>query len=308
MSGEAPVVLSVDLGKTSCRLRVTEGQVLLAETDGIGAPGLAEPGGATVSAAALVETLGGIPGDVRARIQRIGIGAAGAEAAPDTALSAFVDAIRRELDASVALTSDAFSAHAGAFGGGHGTMLIAGTGAVVISTDDGGVRRVDGWGPWLGDDGSGRWIGQSGLQAALRSADGRGPRTALEDDAKAFSGSVAALPGWVSEGGQPARRLASFAPVVIDRAEQGDDVSLSIASEAAALLASSCAVIEPATVCVLGGLASHPFFTSLLDSALHTVGIERVAPLGDALDGARLITVDDTIHYDGKVLRDHLPA
>jgi len=78
------------------------------------------------------------------------------------------------------LDHDAAAAHSGAFNGGAGIVLSAGTGAICFGVDDGGERFfADGWGPTLGDEGGGYWIGQQALRAVCRAWDGRGPRTRL---------------------------------------------------------------------------------------------------------------------------------
>src|SRR5262249_61200260 len=107
-------------------------------------------------------------------------GAPGACAAPHAARELGEALLRSIPAARVAVTGDAVLAHAGALGGEPGVVLIAGTGVVALAIDaDGALRTVDGWGPWLGDEGGGAWMGASGLRAALRALDGRGPSTAL---------------------------------------------------------------------------------------------------------------------------------
>lgn len=305
-------VLAIDLGKTSCRARVTRGSgdglVVLAESHGRGAPGLADHEGAELSARAVLDTVAALPSDVLAEVQHVGIGAAGVEAAPHE-VAAFTAELRLALGATIAVVNDALAAHAGAFAGGPGTVLIAGTGAVVFDVDaSGAVKQIDGWGPWLGDEGSGRWIGQQGLEAALRASDGRGPSTALLADAEALADGVAALPLWVSRHGAPARQLGTFAPTVIARAEEGDAVAVGIVDAACAHLATSAAAAGTGSVCVVGGIASQPYFAAHLATAMHDRGVELVAPRGDALDGARLVALDSTITYDGRVVRDDVHA
>jgi N-acetylglucosamine kinase-like BadF-type ATPase len=297
-------------------VRVTRGGVTLAEAQGAGAPGLAEPDGTELAYRAIAATLQVLPavpevqhGSVTA-ISAIGIGAAGAATAPEAA-APLICRLRTLIDAPVAILSDALAAHAGAFGGKPGTVLIAGTGAVVFAvTADGQVRQVDGWGPWLGDEGAGRWIGQHGLQAALRAHDGRGPATALLADAAALVGTsdagngagnysaVNALPVWVSQSGEPARRLGSFAPTVIRRAEAGDAVARDIVDAAVQLLANACATTGEPSVCVTGGLATHPFFAAWLSDALRAVGLQQLSPNGDALSGAALAATDISLPYE----------
>jgi N-acetylglucosamine kinase-like BadF-type ATPase len=58
---------------------------------------------------------------------------------------------------------------------GWGLALISGTGSVCLGrTDDGRTARVGGWGPLLGDEGSGYQIALQALQVATQAADGRG--------------------------------------------------------------------------------------------------------------------------------------
>lgn len=78
------------------------------------------------------------------------------------------------------LDTDAAAAHVGAFNGATGVILSAGTGAIALGIDDEGERFYsDGWGPILGDEGSGYWIGLEALRAVCRAADGRGAKTRL---------------------------------------------------------------------------------------------------------------------------------
>jgi glucosamine kinase len=61
-----------------------------------------------------------------------------------------------------------------------GVALVAGTGSIALGRDGHGtIARAGGWGHILGDEGSGYEIGRQALQAAARSADGRGEKTTL---------------------------------------------------------------------------------------------------------------------------------
>jgi N-acetylglucosamine kinase-like BadF-type ATPase len=297
----AEAILAVDLGKTSCRVRVTRDGAVLGEASGEGAPGLAEDNGVELSYRSILRAIAGLQ---RTEFEGIGIGAAGVEAAP-AATRELIALLRSEFGAPVAVLTDALAAHAGAFAGGPGTVLIAGTGAVVFSVDSAGaIGQVDGAGTWLGDEGGGSWIGQAGLRAVMRAADGRGPRTALTDDAVALAGGIGALPRWVSATGAPARTLGTFAPTVIARASLGDEVALGIVDDASRLLALACAA-APGTdaVCITGGLSGQPFFRSRLTGALAKRGIRIVPPLGDALAGAALVAADRSLPLEARVTR-----
>lgn len=298
----AASVLAVDLGKTSCRVRLTQGGRMLGEATAHGAPGLAEADGAQLSFRAIAEGVGRLEHALPTGTA-VGIGAAGSEAAP-AAARRLIELVRERFDGPVAIINDALAAHAGAFEGAPGTMLIAGTGAVVFAVDgSGAVAQVDGWGPWLGDEGSGQWLGRHGLVAALRARDGRGPRTALLADATALTGAIASLPHWVSESGTPARQLGTFAPTVIDRAAEGDAVAVEIVERAAAHLADTCAAAGLPTVCVAGGLASHPFFAARVRAALDAHGLRETAPKGDPLAGAALIALERSLPYEERITR-----
>lgn len=301
-------VLAVDLGKTSCRVRLSRGDAVLGESTDEGAPGLADEHGQDLARRAVLGSVAGLSPDVQpllAGLDGIGIGAAGALAAPD-AVRGLVRELRADFDAPVAVISDGLSAHVGAFAGGAGTVLIAGTGAVVFTLDDGGpIRQIDGLGPWLGDEGSGRWIGQQGLQAALRADDGRGPATTLRAAAAGVAGGLAALPGWVSAAGTPARTIGTFAPTVITHASDGDGAARAIVAQACALLALTCAAARPSTgrVCVTGGLVSHPYFRTALGDALTDAGLALISPLGDALAGATLIAHCRALPHEKRITR-----
>lgn len=304
----APPVLAVDLGKTSCRVRLSVDGSVIAEAAAHGAPGLAEEDGAARSFAAVVDAVG-LLSEAPPAGCAVGVGAAGSEAAP-AAARALIGLLRERFNGPVAVINDALAAHAGAFEGAPGTMLIAGTGAVVFAVDDAGaVRQVDGWGPWLGDEGSGQWLGRHGLVAALRAHDHRGPHTALLVDAAALAAETASgagvvsLPHWVSESGTPARQLGRFAPTVIERASEGDAVAVELVERAAAHLADSCAAAGQPIVCVAGGLVSHPFFADRVSAALHAHGLRETVQKGDPLAGAALIAVERSLPYEERIIR-----
>jgi N-acetylglucosamine kinase-like BadF-type ATPase len=59
-----------------------------------------------------------------------------------------------------------------AFHGGRGILALAGTGSNVIGrTADGQRASAGGWGPVLGDEGSGHWIGLEAVRALFRAFD-----------------------------------------------------------------------------------------------------------------------------------------
>ena len=257
-----PVILAVDLGKTTCRAAVAGRRA-----EGAGAPGLAAPGGARAAEAAIL---------VVARefgpVDEVIVGAAGAFSAPDAA-RALGNALLASLPAKrVAVTSDAVTAHAGALDGEPGVVLVVGTGVVALAIDaHGALRTADGWGPWLGDEGGGAWIGAAGLRAALRAHDGRGPSTTLLYAARARFGASQTWPAQLTD----AAALASFAPDVL--AAEDDAVAVQIVHAAAEALAATARAAGDGPVAMVGGLAGVDALRTKLD---------LVPAAGDALDGA----------------------
>jgi N-acetylglucosamine kinase-like BadF-type ATPase len=309
--------VAVDLGKTGCRavLWSREGAPTRPVHEVPGAPGLAADNGVEAARAAVraavLPLLEGLEG--AGRLAAVCVGAAGAAAAPEAARS-LAGLLLEDLPADeVAVTSDAVTAHAGALGGRTGVVLAIGTGSVAIGIgEDGSYARVDGWGPWLGDEGSGAWIGAAGLRAALRAHDGRGPDTALLTAAVERFGDPDGLPAAVGRDGNPARTAASFAPEVARAAAAGDAAASGIVRDAAAALGE--AVLAAARripggdlpVTVTGGLTGlgEPLMAPLRAALAGSARPLRLRPpLGDPLDGARLLALDTSAPHEPLVVR-----
>ena len=280
------VAVAVDLGKSRCRLALSAGADRVTRT-GVGAPGLAARDGAAAAFAAILPLLQ----QPAASIDVLGVGAAGAWAAPDAATD-LAARLTAHTGARTAVTSDVVTAHVGAFRGEAGVLLIAGTGAVALGVDD-DVRLVDGWGPELGDFGSGSWLGREALRAVLRADSGLGEETMLVATVGERIGAVSGIPAWLTEGGPLARRLATLAPLVLDAAAAADPVAAAIAAEAVRLLTASAVAASagrPLDVVVHGGLTEHGWFRATLEAALRSAGRRVLPAAGDAFDGALLLT------------------
>jgi len=152
-------------------------------------------------------------------------------------------ATRANLAAEVQVIEDAALLLAAGTPAGWGVAVVAGTGSMAYARDAAGrTARSGGWGPLLGDEGSGYAIALAGLRAAARSADGRAVATPLTDRLLAACGLKRAeeLIGVVYRGGDRAS-LAALAPVVLDAAEAGDPVADDIVRDAASELAAAVA-------------------------------------------------------------------
>lgn len=274
------VIAAVDLGKTRCRVAVDGAPV----RSGDGAPGLAASGGVDRAAKAILRLLVDEQSPTH-----IGIGAAGAWAAPDAAQT-LAERLAETTGAAVAVTSDVVTAHAGALRGRPGVLLIAGTGAAALGADSDGIRLIDGWGPDVGDFGSGSWLGREAVRAVLRARVGVGPSTVLTDAVAESIAPSTDLISWVAQQEALARALGTLAPLVLDAAEHSDAVGLGIAAEAVRLLtASALAASDTAEIALHGGLTGHTWFRARIGDALSAAGRTVVPVAGDALDGAALL-------------------
>ncbi|UGS28168.1 hypothetical protein K8F61_08425 [Microbacterium resistens] len=289
--------IAIDLGKSRCRAR----RIGSEETaDGPGSPGLAAAGGVDAALAAILPLLSEL-GVSAARgaaddgVLRIGIGAAGAWASPEGA-QALSEAVHARTGAEVATASDVVTAHAGALAGSPGVLLIAGTGAVALGLNARDARLIDGWGPELGDLGSGSWLGREAVRAVLRERDGLGPRTALTPAlhahiAETSDGRELTPIAWLAGPIPVARRLATAAPLVLDLADAGDPAALAIRDEGVRLLVETAVAAADGAraVALHGGLTDHAGYRSSLVAALAARDHVVRDSAGDALDGAALI-------------------
>ena len=127
----------------------------------------------------------------------------------------------------IGVAVDIAIALAGGTGGQPGIALIVGTGSSCYGRNAAGENwRSGGWGYIVDDYGSGFYLGQKGLEAVIRAADGRGAQTAL---------SAPMLTGLgIHDLNEVMHRIyyprlahtdiAALAPIVVQVAEQQNDV------------------------------------------------------------------------------------
>ena len=144
------------------------------------------------------------------------------------------------------IVNDALIALVAGAGASPGVVVISGTGSIAYGVSHRGLAaRAGGWGPTLGDEGSGYWIGRRALEAVVRDADGRGPHTQLTPRVLEFF-KLARPELLVSEiYHQPEgrREIASLAPVVDQARMDGDLVAAEIMIDAADELAKAASSV-----------------------------------------------------------------
>ena len=129
------------------------------------------------------------------------------------------------------IDSDTRIALTGAIGFGMGIVVISGTGSVAFGRNAlGKEARAGGWGPTLGDEGSGYSIGRRGLAAIVRAFDGRGPATIMTDLlCNAYAKCEPdELPQFVYAPTTRADDIALYVRMVMEAARKGDAVASSL--------------------------------------------------------------------------------
>lgn len=153
------------------------------------------------------------------------------------------DVFLSALQASLAPTplfaaNDVAMAFNGAFAGGTGIMLVAGTGSMAWGRDETGrERRCGGWSELFGDEGSGYWVGRKAIELFSKESDGRIPKTAFysifrnsmgicenEDDLSLVSGMEALF--------QSRAKVASVHRLLLEAAMSGDEAAAAVYAQA----------------------------------------------------------------------------
>lgn len=201
-------------------------------------------------------------------VDAVGIGWSGLEVPGDEAEARAI--VGDSVDTHVmVIDSDVVAAHLGAFTGGPGVLVAAGTGSIVLGVDSDGRRvRVGGWGHRYGDEGSAAWIASEGIRAALHGADGRGPTTALWQalldhaglaavPSTSFKATAHALTAWLYHPARHLNDVATFAPRLHAAAIAGDAVAAAVLHRAGVELARQVAAVvqrlgAPAGVAIAG--------------------------------------------------------
>jgi len=115
---------------------------------------------------------------------------------------------------------------------GHGAVLIAGTGSVLLMRDrDGRTRRAGGCGHLIDDGGSGYAIGRDMLAAVVRARDGRAAPTCLDDMVAEKLGTADIL-SWLYARERDKRDVAALAPLLEGALAAGDAAAKAIALRA----------------------------------------------------------------------------
>ena len=225
-----------------------------------------------------------------ARPAAVGIGVPGIAREPGAA-AAFAAAVSQACGVRARVASDATAAWLGAFLGGPGIVVIAGTGSVAVGGSPGDLHRAGGHGHLVGDEGGGYWIGKTALRAALAAAEGTGPGTRLREAIpEAARASLDELVVRVHRSAADRAVLAGLAPVVSSCAQgpDADPVAAAIVADAAAALAGLAGALRQRLGALPVAAAGGAFAIQPLRSAFQRA-TGAVAPLAPPEVGAALL-------------------
>ncbi len=305
-------LLAIDGGQTSttAALARRDGTVIW---HGHGGPQdhLGAPGGTELMRASLAGALAGLPTGVR--IDAIVAGMTNVDD-PDPRAALIAAALTDLVGVPGSrVVADRVTCWAGATGGDPGVVVIAGGGSIAYGANGRGQTAYSGgWGYLLGDEGSATHVGLEAVRAALRTADGRAPRTALTGLVSAEFGiaDFVALKQLVYDARFSRTSFGRLAPKVVEAARAGDAAASAIVTAAAVALARLAGAVhdrifgptEPVTVHLAGGMfaAGSVLLDPLWAELTRTNPTARTRPaaqaplLGALVLGARSVatTVD----------------
>jgi N-acetylglucosamine kinase-like BadF-type ATPase len=196
----------------------------------------------------------------------------------------------------ILITSDAHVAHAEAFKNGDGILLITGTGSIVLGRKDKRWDRAGGYGFLIGDPAGGYRMGQESLYAICTAMDGGKP-TVMEDIIRdRFK--IASREDLILKIYDNTIAPAEVSPLLLEAAEQGDDIAQHIITDNCTKLASQVALasetlnFKTTPICVIGSLFTNNYFREIMTSCLVDAlgSVEWIHNINEpALGACRLI-------------------
>ncbi|HEY5908953.1 MAG TPA: BadF/BadG/BcrA/BcrD ATPase family protein [Vicinamibacteria bacterium] len=300
----ADLLLAVDGGGTRTRAAVAdlEGRVLargFGPGSNLQTVGLQAVGAALTTAieGALLQLPGGIhkgegPAWRSGRLAAACFGLAGVDSKQDEAhIAAWVK--DQAIAPKFAVLNDSELVLACGTPDGVGVALISGTGSICLGrAKDGRTARAGGWGPLVGDEGSGHELSVRALRLAVRTTDGRSSSPALLRAALAHFAQpdAQALVNHLHTPGTTPADIASFGTTVVDLAAKGDADADQLVNDAVAELVTHVRVVmralrlEKPPLALAGGVLRSQVRTLLVGALGEEIG--PVTHVADPVAGA----------------------
>jgi len=201
----------------------------------------------------------------------------------------------------LAIETDGRVALEGAFNGGPGIVVVAGTGSVIMGKSARGEAiSIGGWGRVIGDEGSGYFIGLQALKAVSRDIDGRGEAGRLRVSLASRFG-LDSRERIIAAVYREKFDIPSIAPAVLDAADAGDAVALGILSHASDELSKQIVAaihrlgLQDGTgLVMIGGLVDHVSVYARMLAAAVRKQVPKAdirAPLNGPAHGALLLAM-----------------
>ena len=172
--------------------------------------------------------------------------------------------------------------------------LLVGTGAVAFFKDSNSnkIDRVGGWGPMLGDDGSGFWIGRQAIRHVLKESDaGKGPSrltTGLLQNLEADT--TRDLISKVYGARNSAQTIAGLTTVVLEAASNEDADANEILNAATAHVVAManqairrmrCQPSQVVVACAGGLLSNTSAFSTKIEQSIRSQNVKHVHVVDD---------------------------
>jgi len=176
-------------------------------------------------------------------------------------------------------------AAAGLFG--DAMLALSGTGCTMFSRYKGEAGYLGGYGAAVSDEGSGYWMSRHALEAAIKSYEGRGPKTMLEDLVTEYLGGnnlqSAIFSIYSRKDRSPVSSVASCAPLLDKAAYAGDLIALDIIKKTGfaigqqlEALARIKSIPQTVPVTISGSVwRGHPMLFSEFKKTVHATSPER---------------------------------
>lgn len=179
---------------------------------------------------------------------------------------------------NIGIDHDIRIALAGGLAGKEGIVLIAGTGSSCYGRRNDGKNHRTGWGYLLDDLGSGYFLGMQAMIASIQEADGRGVPTQLSRSVQERLGyeHIDDIMRILYHNHLSVTEIASLALIVLESAETGDAVALSIVQRGAEELSRMVEAVartlqfnsDAVHITSAGGLTQSRFYKQHIDAAV----------------------------------------
>jgi glucosamine kinase len=228
----------------------------------------------------------------------VGLSGAGRSEVRDAVAGMMVEIVRGRVE----VVSDLETTLEAAFGGGHGVIVIGGTGSIAYGRDaNGRTARAGGWGLAISDEGSGEWIGRAAVSAVLSAKDAGEDPPLFGEILKLWK--LSTLDELVRRANaSPTPDFASLFPAVLKAAEAGQEPAVKVLRMAGTALAGLVTNVigrlfgdlREVPVAMSGGvfrqseLVRQVFYNDVVAAHAHArVKAEAVDPVEGALALAR---------------------